>query len=314
MKEVGHKENWEIMENKNKISKQTIRFLFFSLSSLITYIFSVQKLFREEDFLSSWIFFCILFIELIFLSIDVRWVKKRIMWGVLLLLGIILCLLVPNPAWQVLTSIWLSLITIGCLLVFLRDYFDDVREISRLTYFTRWGYIFTLLTSITYWFAILWIYTKFPFQCEQISHINENILKSTVSWWVPNEVEIKQNDDMLQINIDKNVDEITWENNDTTIIREARNVFRENMVDWFIQTKDSINNKVCEAIVSQIDQIYQNPVFQVWAVFWMYLLFYWVIRIFVWVVTILWYIIFSIAKFFWLYKIEKKEAIVEDVL
>ena len=314
MKEVGHKENWEMMENKNKISKQTIRFLFFSLSSLITYILSVQKLFREEDFLSSWIFFCILFIELIFLSIDVRWVKKRIMWGVLLLLGIILCLLVPNPAWQVLTSIWLSLITIGCLLVFLRDYFDDVREISRLTYFTRWGYIFTLLTSITYWFAILWIYTKFPFQCEQISHINENILKSTVSWWVPNEVEIKQNDDMLQINMDKNVDEITWENNDTTIIREARNVFRENMVDWFIQTKDSINNKVCEAIVSQIDQIYQNPVFQVWAVFWMYLLFYWVIRIFVWVVTILWYIIFSIAKFFWLYKIEKKEAIVEDVL
>jgi hypothetical protein len=199
-------------------------------------------------------------------------------------------------------------------LVFLRDYFDDVREISRLTYFTRWGYIFTLLTSITYWFAILWIYTKFPFQCEQISHINENILKSTVSWWVPNEVEIKQNDDMLQINMDKNVDEITWENNDTTIIREARNVFRENMVDWFIQTKDSINNKVCEAIVSQIDQIYQNPVFQVWAVFWMYLLFYWVIRIFVWAVTILWYIIFSIAKFFWLYKIEKKEAIVEDVL
>ena len=314
MKEVGHKENWEMMENKNKISKQTIRFLFFSLSSLITYIFSVQKLFREEDFLSSWIFFCILFIELIFLSIDVRWVKKRIMWGVLLLLGIILCLLVPNPAWQVLTSIWLSLITIGCLLVFLRDYFDDVREISRLTYFTRWGYIFTLLTSITYWFAILWINTKFPFQCEQISHINENILKSTVSWWVPNEVEIKQNDDMLQINMDKNADEITWENNDTTIIREARNVFRENMVDWFIQTKDSINNKVCEAIVSQIDQIYQNPVFQVWAVFWMYLLFYWVIRIFVWVVTILWYIIFSIAKFFWLYKIEKKEAIVEDVL
>jgi hypothetical protein len=86
------------------------------------------------------------------------------------------------------------------------------------------------------------------------------------------------------------------------------------MVDWFIQTKDVINNKVCEAIVSEIDQIYQNPVFQIGAVFCIYLLLYWVIRIFVWAVTILWYIIFSIAKFFWLYKIEKKEAIVEDVL
>jgi hypothetical protein len=39
------------------------------------------------------------------------------------------------------------------------------------------------------------------------------------------------------------------------------------MVDGFIETKNSINNKVCEAIISQIDEIYQNPVFQVGAVF-----------------------------------------------
>jgi hypothetical protein len=86
------------------------------------------------------------------------------------------------------------------------------------------------------------------------------------------------------------------------------------MVDWFIQTKDSINNKVCEAIISQIDQIYQNPVFQIGAVFWIYLLFYWVIRVFVWVITILWYIIFTIARRAWLYKVEKHNAIVEEVL
>jgi hypothetical protein len=86
------------------------------------------------------------------------------------------------------------------------------------------------------------------------------------------------------------------------------------MVDWFIQTKDVINNKVCEAIVSEIEQIYQNPVFQVGVVFWIYLLFYWVIRIFVWVVTIIWYVIFTIARILWLYKVEKVEAMVEDVL
>lgn len=307
-------ENEEIQIKEKTLTKQNIRFLFFSISSLITYILSVRNLFRKEDFLSSWIYFCVLFIELIFLSIDVRGIKKRIMRWVLLLLWIILCFLVPHPVWQVIAAIWLSLITIGCLLVFLRDYFENVREISWLEYFTRWGYLFTLLTSITFWFAILWINTKFPFQCEQISHINESILKNTTSWWFSNETEIKENNDFLKINEENAIQENWIEEDDLTIIREAWNVFKENMVDWFIEAKDSINNKVCEAIVSQINQIYQNPVFQVWAVFWIYLLFYWVIRIFVRVVTIIWYIIFTIAKFMWLYTIEKKEAIVEEVL
>ena len=302
----------ESQEKKEALTKQNIRFLFFSICSLITYILVIWKLFRKEEFLVSWILFCILFIELIFLSIDIRGVKKRIMrWG-LIILGILSCLLVPYPVWQVITSIWLSLITIGYLLVFLRWYFNNVRKINWLTYFTRGWYIFTLLTSITFWFAILWINTKFPFECNQISHINDNLLKT--SWWFSNDSEKKEEKWMFQIDLWNDIEELEWEDENTTIIKEARNVFKENMVDWFIETKDVINNKVCEAIVSEIDQIYQNPVFQVGAVFWIYLLFYWVIRIFVRVVTIIWYVIFTIVRILWLYKVEKKEWIIEDVL
>ena len=302
----------ESQEKKEALTKQNIRFLFFSICSLITYILVIWKLFRKEEFLVSWILFCVLFIELIFLSIDIRGVKKRIMrWG-LIILGILSCLLVPYPVWQVITSIWLSLITIGYLLVFLRWYFNNVRKINWLTYFTRGWYIFTLLTSITFWFAILWINTKFPFECNQISHINDNLLKT--SWWFSNDSEKKEEKSMFQIDLWNDIEELEWEDENTTIIKEARNVFKENMVDWFIETKDVINNKVCEAIVSQIDQIYQNPVFQVGAVFWIYLLFYWVIRIFVRVVTIIWYVIFTIARILWVYKVEKREWIVEDVL
>ena len=300
-------------EKKEIMTKQNIRFLFFSICSLVTYTLFVRKLFREKEFLVSWILFCILFIELIFLSIDVRGVKKRIMRWWLFILGIVLCCLVPNPVWQVITAIWLSLITIGYLLIFLRWYFKNVRKIDWLVYFTRWGYIFTLLTSITFWFAILWINTKFPFQCDQISHINDNLLKSTTSWWFSNKSDNAEKKSMIQLDLGNDVQELEEDEN-TTIIRDARNVVKESMVDWFIQTKDVINNKVCEAIVSEIDQIYQNPVFQVGAVFWIYLLFYWVIRIFVWVVTIIWYVIFTIARILWLYKVEKVEAMVEDVL
>ena len=299
-------------EKFNRFTKHNIRFVFFSISSLITYILCMWNLFWKEEFLISWVLFCVLFIELIFLSIDVRGIAKKVMWWVLFIIWVVFSLLVPHPVWQVITAVWLSLITIGYLLVFLRWYFKNVRKIDWLNYFTRWGYIFTLLTSITFWFAILWINTKFPFQCDQISSINETLLKNTTSWlffWDKDEEEV------AIFEIEKNMEEIKWESSeDTTLIAEARSVFKENMVDWFIETKNSINNKVCEAIVSQIDQIYQNPVFQVGAVFWIYLLFYWVIRVIVRAITIIWYIIFTIVRVLWLYNIEKKEAIVEEVL
>lgn len=299
-------------EKFNRFTKHNIRFVFFSISSLITYILCMWNLFWKEEFLISWVLFCVLFIELIFLSIDVRGIAKKVMWWVLFIIWVVFSLLVPHPVWQVITAVWLSLITIGYLLVFLRWYFKNVRKIDWLNYFTRWGYIFTLLTSITFWFAILWINTKFPFQCDQISSINETLLKNTTSWlffWD------KDKEEGVIFEIEKNMEEIKWESDeDTTLIAEARSVFKENMVDWFIETKNSINNKVCEAIVSQIDQIYQNPVFQVGAVFWIYLLFYWVIRVIVRAITIIWYIIFTIVRVLWLYNIEKKEAIVEEVL
>ena len=40
-------------EKKEIMTKQNIRFLFFSICSLVTYILFVRKLFREKEFLVS---------------------------------------------------------------------------------------------------------------------------------------------------------------------------------------------------------------------------------------------------------------------
>lgn len=69
-------------------------------------------------------------------------------------------------------------------------------------------------------------------------------------------------------------------------------------MDGFIDTQKSINTKVCEAIVGQLEKVYQNPIFQIGAIFGMYLLFYGVIRLLVWIVTIIGYIFFWITKLF----------------
>ena len=313
--EKNIEKKWNIEDKKVScmLTKQNARFVFFLFSSLLTYSFFMWNLFRKESFLVSWILFCILFIELIFLSIDMRGIRKRIMRGVLFIIGIIFCLFVPNPVRQVITSVWLSLVTIWFLLVYLRGYFDNVRKINWLSYFTRWGYIFTLMTTITFGFAVLWINTKFPFQCSQISNINETLLKTTTTWIFFWNDDVEEEKPMIEIKTNTQEHE-WWEEDNETIITEARNIFKTNIVDWFIESKDLINNKVCEAVVSQIDEIYQNPVFQIGVIFWIYLLFYWVIRLLVWIITIIWYMLFLLVKFMWLYSIEKETAEVENVL
>jgi len=299
-------------EKHKKTHKQSIRFFFFFLLSFATYGFFVRNLFWKEELINSWILFCILFIELIFLSIDMRWVKKRKMRGFLILLWLILTVFVPHPVWQIMVALWMSLITIGYLLFHLRGYFKNVRKIDWFTYFKRWGYGFTLMATIIFWFSILGIYSKFPFQCDQISSFNENILKQSTSWllfWNSEEKSI--------FDFKKDIEELqgvqTMQEEDLLMMEELRTNFKSNMMDGILETKNSISNKVCETVITQIDQIYQNPVFQIWAIFWMYLIFYGVIRVFVWVITVIWYICFTITKWFWLYKINRKKEIVEEV-
>ena len=43
----------ESQEKKEVLTKQNIRFLFFSICSLITYALVIRKLFRKEEFLVS---------------------------------------------------------------------------------------------------------------------------------------------------------------------------------------------------------------------------------------------------------------------
>ena len=299
-------------EKKPMTRKQKIRFCFFFFLSFLTYGIFLRKLFWQEELIASWILFCVLFIELIFLSIDIRTTKKRRMRWFLFVLWVVLTIFVPHPVWQVMVALWMSLITIGYLLFHLRAYFKNVRKISWLTYFKRWGYTFTLMSTIIFWFSILWFYSKFPFQCEQISSFNENILKQSTSWLLFGNGEEKSLFDFKK-DIEELQDVQTLQEEDSLLVNELLTNFKTNMMDGFIETKNSINNKVCEAVISQIDQIYQNPVFQIWAIFWMYLIFYWVIRVFVWVITIIGFIFFTLTRWCWLYWIKRTHEVVEEV-
>lgn len=297
-------------EKYKKKIKHPLRKRFFIVFSSITYGFFVYNLFWKQELILSLILFCIFFIELIFLSIDLRNERKRILRTILLITWWILRLFIPNPIRQLVVSLRISLITIGYLIVSLRGYFKNVRKINWFVYFSKGAYIFTLMTTILFWFAILWINTKFPFECNQISSLNENIIKKSTSSFLFGNFD----DEKTVFDLKREIEEIQGlTDEEQNVLKEARTNLKTNTMEGFLETKNSINSKICETVIEQINQVYQNPVFQVGVIFWIYLLFYGVFRIVVRCVIIVGYVVFFVVKLFWGYKVEKLRDIVEEV-
>lgn len=66
-------------------------------------------LFAEKRLLRAAGIFCILFIELIFLAIDLRKVKKKRIWMTILFIGGGMTSFILHEAWQLIVVLWFSL-------------------------------------------------------------------------------------------------------------------------------------------------------------------------------------------------------------
>lgn len=285
------------------MSKSMWRRCFFLVLTGSTYGMFIWQLFWNYKILIAIGIFCILFIELNFLAIDLRNIKKRMIWGILVVIGWSISFFIPNYTWQGITAFWISLFTIWFLLPFLRSYFDNVRKITWISYFISGGYIFTLMTTILFGFAVLGMSRQFPFNCEQISWWSEKIFQTTTqhifsSWShkLPQETQWHTMQVSKKFSLKDNLNK------------------RKTVVIWgLVDTQKSMNLKICETIIGQLQKMYNNPVFQIGVIFWMYLLFFWVVRLGVWVLTIIGYILFLLIKLLGVYSIEKKQQEVEEV-
>ncbi len=282
---------------------QKLRLGFFLVLTVLTYGRFAWMLFAEKRLLRAAGIFCILFIELIFLAIDLRKVKKKQIRTTILFIGIGMTPFILGEARQLIVVLWASLLMLWFLIFFLGLYFQQVRKVNRLSYFSSEGYLFTMMTALLFGLAVLGINSKFPFQCEQISWRSEKIIKTSTLSFGKKEPEAK-----LPLSPTLPEDE------ESGILKAFRATAKSNVIDGVLSTQKSINQKVCEAIIGQVEKVYQHPVFQIGAVFGMYLLFYGVIRLFVWVVTMIGYGVFWITRRFGLYKVEKKLQEVEEVL
>ncbi|RKW25326.1 hypothetical protein D8B45_00865 [Candidatus Gracilibacteria bacterium] len=293
------------LSSSHKKSYHFPRLCFFLAFSLVTYGFFLRKLLRERQVLWAVAAFCVLFIGLIFLAIDLRRVKKIKIWLPILILGAVLQLIIRNTPRQLMIAMRLSLFAIGFLLFSLGSYFSKVRKINWIVYFTSSGYIFATITSILFGFAVLGMNSQFPFQCEQISGRSKKIIQKSTNPFELNIFNTPENEAEAESLVDQET---------SSPIKEMGGQIKSAIREGLVKTQQSISFEICKATLGQLQRVYQKPIFQVGAVFAMYLLFYGVVRLVVWILTIIAYIVFLAIRLFGHYSIEKKLEEVEEVL
>ena len=293
------------LSSSHKKSYHVPRLCFFLVFSLMTYGFFLRKLLWERQVLWAVAAFCVLFIGLIFLAIDLRRVKKIKIWIPIIVLGVSLQLIIRNASRQLMIAMWLSLFAIWFLLFSLGGYFSKVRKINWIVYFTSSGYIFATITSILFWFAVLGMNSQFPFQCEQISWRSKKIIQKSTNPFELNIFNTPENEAEAESLVDQET---------SSPIKEMWGQIKSAIREGLVKTQQSISFEICKATLGQLQRVYQKPIFQVGAVFAMYLLFYGVVRLVVWILTIIAYVVFLAIRLFGHYSIEKKLEEVEEVL
>lgn len=187
-----------------------------------------------------------------------------------------------------------------------------MRKIIWLHYFTSGGYLFTLLTTILFGFALLGLNSKFPFQCEQITTWSQKLISTSTSpLQLGSQLLHQQSQPSLEpIEYSESLSE---EGEFQKTVGKIWTQLKGNLRTGLIDTQRTINQQVCTIIIKQLSKVYQNPLFQIGAIFAMYLLFYGVIRLLVWMITLLGYVVFWITKRCGLYPTHKIELPVEEV-
>lgn len=286
------------------MQKAQIRFWFFLTSALGLYLFFIYQLFREKDLLLAVIIFSLLFINMIFLALEKLFLGLK-WWWIILLFGIVVSLSLPTANRQTLTAFRLSLASIGLLLYQRKAYIANVRHISRWTYFTNGGYLFSIITTLVFGFRLLGLNSEFPFNCEQIITRNNTIISTSTR---PLTAGISFFEDKERLTTPQ-----TQSSEFSSAISSVRSDLKSKVRTNFIDTQKTINQQICKVILDHLNKVYQNPVFQLGVIFALYLLFYGVIRLLVWVISVIAYIVFIILKWLWLYQVNKHQAEVEEI-
>ena len=296
--------------------KPSIRCLIFATVVATAYIFSIVYLFWYHDILWSITCIMVLFVFFHFLFIDIKWIK--IEYGIATVLSLILF-----SIWFLLLlgrdmNIWIifSLIfyNISIVALFFSLGYTNFNSIS---YFTAGWFIFTVFITITYSFALIGMFQKFPFTCQWLNDASNRLYQVVEAPFtifkkretVDNEY-ISEQKVAEMVNNFQEIELVWWSQN---IITTKFNQFKSNIVDEIMNDTSEYSDGVCDLLLSKINHKFEDNSIKWSLILLSYLLLYWFIRIAFFIMTGIAFIIFKVLYRCKVYQISETTKKVDEI-
>lgn len=292
------------------------KFVIVTAITLFFYIMVIFSLFFVKDIFQSLLFIFLFFISFHFFFLETKNYKLRYFFIGTIVLSILEFFLIWFDIWQYIASLSIFNLGIFAFIAYIEVPLKRKIWFNSMSYFTVWWYIFTVFTTITYSFALIGMYSQFPFKCEDLSIASNNVVDfftNPFRLWLETANQIKVD---TQSFFNASMENTILKNTalpSQTKLWALINDYKVRILDQVVKDNKYINMWICDYVLWEINSRYNKPVFQFSLILLMYLLFYPFLRIIFRIMSIIWIIIFKILLWLKVYNIKIVLREVEEI-
>ncbi len=295
------------------------KFWTFGILSIIAYILFFSTLFMNFIVIQSMLFVLLFFLFFQFFYLEIRKFPVKYVLIVMLIISIIWGFFIGYTNILLVAAMLSINIGIVYLARLLQWSSHDKIKRDTLSYLTTWGYMFTVFITLWYSFFVLWYYAKFPFTCQDLSDTSNRVINIFTRPVTVGVEKIKTdtsgffNTKVKDIAIIGQDISLQTQQSSYSLLVQKFNMFKKNLVDQTLKDNTMVNMGICDYLLGQMNQIYENPAFKTSVILLMFLLLYSFIRIVFWVMTGIAFVIFKILFGLKVYRIKTVIKEAEDL-
>ncbi|MCX6823623.1 MAG: hypothetical protein NT085_00645 [candidate division SR1 bacterium] len=295
------------------------KFWTFGILSIIAYALLFSTLFMNFLVLQSMIYVLVFFLFFHFFYLEIRKFPIKYLLIIMLIVSIFGGLFIGYSHFFLILSVWCINAGIVMLARYLQGESHDKIKFSSINYFNVGGYIFTVFITLGYSFFVLGYYAKFPFTCQNLSDASNRVINIFTRPVVAGVTKVKTDTSTFFTTKVKDIAIIgqdislqTKQSNYSLIVQKF-NLFKKNLVDQTLKDNTMVNMGICDYLLGQMNQIYNNPAFKTSVILLMFLLLYSFVRIVFWVMTGIAFVIFKVLFALKAYRVHTEMKEVEDL-
>lgn len=295
------------------------KFWTFGILNAGAYILLFSTLFMKFLTIQSMIFVLSFFLFFHFFYLEIRKFPIKYLLMIMLIVSIVEWLFIGYSHIFLVLSAWCINAGIVMLGYNLQGESHDKVNRDTIGYLNVGGYIFTVFITVGYSLFVLWYYAKFPFTCQDLSNASNRVINVFTSPVAKGVEKVKTDTSAFFSTKVKDIAVIgqdislqTQQSSFSTMVQKF-NAFKKNLIDQTLKDNSTVNMGICDYLLGQINQIYENPAFKTSVILLMFLLLYGFVRIVFWVMTGIAFVMFKIMFALKAYRIHTEMKEVEDL-